>query len=275
MKQISPLLAVLMMRAGISVAFNNAPGQPSWKMDGDKIALTNGNPTYVDSDGKEMTVDFQTISRLNGEAANHRKAKETAETSLKAFEGLDATKAREALELVGKLDQKKLIDAGEVDKVRATISGEFTKQLDEVKGTLTKKQERINALLLNQAFGGSDFIRDNIALPMDFVRSFFGQFFSVDENENIVAKDATGNQLFSTKRAGELASFDEAIEILVNRHPQKDTILKMNTGNGTGNQGNGNRTARTMRRADFDQLLPAQKAEAAQRMGKGELNIVD
>lgn len=273
MKIINPLLAALFVRAGIPVAFD--PGQPQWKMDGDKLALNNGNPVYLDANGAEVSIDFGTISRLNNEAKTHRTAKEAAEAALKAFEGLDATKAREALELVGKLDQKKLIDAGEVDKVRTAISGEFGKQIDELKGSVTKKQDRINALLLNQAFGSSDFIRDNIALPMDFVRSFFGQFFSVDENENIIAKDATGNQLFSTKRAGEMASFDEAIEILVNRHPQKDSILKMNTGNGTGGQQQQNRNARTMRRSDFAALPPAQQAEAAARMNKGELNIVD
>lgn len=273
MKMISPLLASLMLRASFPVAFNT--NQPSWKMDGDKIALNNGNPVYLDSDGKEMTIDFGTIGRLNNEAKTHRTAKETAEAALKAFEGLDAAAARSALETLSKIDQKKLIDAGEVDKVRAAISGEFTKQIDALKLSDDAKQKKINAMTLDAAFGASEYLRDNIAMPADFIRSYFGQFFGV-ENDAIVAKDGTGNQLFSTKRAGEPANFDEAMEILVSRHPQKDSILKMNTGNGTGGQQQqGGRNARTMRRSDFSQLSPAQQAEAAGRAAKGELNIVD
>lgn len=272
MKQVSPLLALLMARAGIPVAFNNKAG---WKMDGDKIALSDGNPVYLKDDGTEMTIDVGTISRLNGEAKTHREAKERAEAALKAFEGLDAKAAREAMEKLSKIDQKQLIESGEVEKLKAQIGAEYQKQVDGFKTTAETLQSRLNSMMLDSAFSQSQFLQNNIAIPMEFVRSYFGQNFTV-ENDKIIAKDRNGNPLHSTKRMGEPADFDEAIELLVSQHPQKDSILKLNTGNGTGNQHRGgNPGARNMRRGDFEKLPPMQQAEVAAKVGKGEMNLTD
>ena len=86
----------------------------------------NGLPVYVHDDGKEIGFDAAQavgkISSLNGEAKSHREAKEAAEANLAKFSGItDPTKALEALEMMTKIDQKKLIDAGAVDQVKAEI----------------------------------------------------------------------------------------------------------------------------------------------------------
>ncbi|MCP6457108.1 hypothetical protein NL495_28670, partial [Klebsiella pneumoniae] len=72
------------------------------------------------------------ISSLNGEAKSHREAKEAAEASLAKFAKIgDPAKALEALDMMTKIDQKKLIDAGAVDQVKADITKSFQAQLDE------------------------------------------------------------------------------------------------------------------------------------------------
>ena len=81
-------------------------------------AVQDGKPVFTDEAGKDVAFDapgtIGTISRLNGEAKSHREGKEAAERALKAFEGIaDPAAALKALETVGSLDQKKLIDAGE------------------------------------------------------------------------------------------------------------------------------------------------------------------
>ncbi len=56
----------------------------AWKLDADgKLELKDGNPVFVDSAGKELVIDQNTISRLNGEARGHREGKEAAEAKLK------------------------------------------------------------------------------------------------------------------------------------------------------------------------------------------------
>jgi len=276
MKQQRMMTASLLASVAHIAAYD--PGTaPTWKMDGDNIATRDGNPLYIASDGSEMVIEFGTISRLNGEAKQHRTAKEAAEAKLRNYEGLDPVKAREAIETMSKIEAKKLIDAGEVDKVRDQISTAFQAQIGEKDKAIGTLQGRLNGLILDAAFNGSAFIRDNIAVPADLFRDGFSKFFKV-ENEKVTPIGRDGNPLYSKQRAGELADFDEAVAMLVDTHPAKDQLLKLNTGGGTGNGGGGSgrgNAPRTMRRVDFDKLPGHQQAEYAALMRKGEIQIRD
>jgi hypothetical protein len=253
-------------------AYENKSG---WKTDADGklVADANGNPIYIDANGQEMVTEAGTIARLNAEAKTHREAKEAAENKLKAFNGLDPDKAREAIETVGKIDQKKLIDAGEVDKVRETIKAEYSAQLNEAQKTIGERDARINDMTIQGVFSNSEFIRDQVAMPRDFFEAAMRPNFKVEDGKP-VAYDRAGNRLMSKKRVGEYADPDEALQLLVEMHPQKDTILKAPDAQGTGNGGGGgNRSGgRTMKRADFEALGPQQQAAIAT---KGEVAIVD
>lgn len=238
-----------------------------------------GNPVYVGDDGKTLTYDapamHSTIGRLNAEAKGHREAKESLESKMKSFEGLDAEKARKALETVSSLDQKKLIDAGEVEKVKSEISSAFQKQLDEAKSeaeTLRKQhaQDRIGA-----AFSGSKFIGEKVAIPGDMVQAAFGRHFEYD-NGKIVAKDQNGNQIYSKSNPGEIASFDEALETLVQQYPHRDSILKGSGQSGSGAQpGSGGGNIRSISRDQFSSMPPSEQSKMAAAAGKGEIQITD
>jgi hypothetical protein len=258
-----------------AVAFENQPG---WKMDGDKIAVDgDGNPIYVNSSGNEMSVKHDTIATLNAEAKQHRTAKEAAEQKLKAFEGIDPDKARAAIDTVSNIDAKKLIDAGEVEKVRDEIKHEYVGQLTEKDNAIKERDDKINAMMIDGVFKGSEFINENVAMPRDFFEAAMRNNFKVEDGK-VVAYDKTGNRLMSKKTVGEYADPNEALELLVEMHPQKDTILKAPSGNGSGNNGSGgNRDGkgRTVRRADFDAAAPADKAAYGTAVAKGELTIVD
>ena len=233
--------------------------------------VADGKPVFIGADGAEVAFDapgtVATISRLNGEAKGHREAKEAAEAKLKVFEGLDPAKAREALDKIGNIDAKKLIDAGEVDKVKAEISRAY----DEKLSLADKRAADLEAALYGEKIGGafarSAFAKDKLAIPTDFVQARFGSQFKLEEGK-VVAYDASGNKIYSKARPGEVADFDEALEFLVNAYPQRDHILK-----GSGAQGSGARQsngggggAKTMTRAEFDGL-PAVERTARMRDG--------
>lgn len=254
---------------------------PGWKMDGDKIAVdANGDPIYIGADGKEQSIAHDAIARRNAEAKQHREAKEAAEAELKKYEvngkRIDPTEAVKAIETVKNVDAKKLIDAGEVEKVKDDIKRQFEQQLAEKDTALSTAQQRIDAMLVDSVFKGSEFISERVAMPRDFFEAAMRNNFKVEEGK-VVAYDRSGNRLMSKKVPGEYADANEALELLVEMHPQKDTILKAPEGGGTGGGGGGgNRgTGRRMTRADFEQLDPAQQAAVAQQAGKGELTIVD
>ncbi|MCP1119640.1 DUF6651 domain-containing protein [Robbsia andropogonis] len=232
------------------------------------VVTMDGKPVYVHDDGKEIPFDaagtVATITRLNAEAKSHRERAETAETSLKAFEGIaDAEGARKALETVKNLDAKKLVDAGEVEKVRA----EAIKAVEEKYAPVLAERDRYQAELVAEKVGGSfsrsKYIAEKLAIPADMVEARFGSQFKVEDGQ-VVAYDKTGNKLFSRSRPGEVAGFDEALDILVEQYPYRDHILKGTGANGGGSQGSGSGTGsgkKTVNRDAFGAMDPGKQME--------------
>lgn len=256
-------------------AFNNGEGG-GWKMDGDTPVFKDGNPVWVDADGSEKVLQRDTISRLNTEAKNHRTAAEQAREQLKAFEGLDAKQAREALEKLKTVDLTKMVDAGRLDEVKNSVKAEYDVQISERDKKLGDLQQRINGMILDGAFNASSYIKENIAIPAEMFRDSFGKYFKV-EDDKLQAFDRAGNRIMSKKNIGEFADFDEAIEILVDGYSQKDAILKAPEHRGSGSAGGGGHSGggRAIRRAEFDALPSAKQAEIAAKVSKGELRLVD
>lgn len=235
-----------------------------------------GLPVYVHDDGKELGFDadqaVNKISALNGEAKSHREAKEAAEAKLATFSGItDPAKALEALEMITKIDQKKLIDAGAVDQVKAEITKSFQAQLDEANNKNKALEGQLYDSMIGGSFSGSKFITDKIAIPADLLQARFGQSFKVEEGK-VVAYDGTGNKIYSRTRPGELASFDEALEFLIEQYPQKDHILKSSGNNGTGSRTTQHQAGqKTMKRDAFAALSPVEQQSTL----KDGITIVD
>ena len=259
-----------------------APGDgPGWKKDADgKLVLDGeGNPIFVNAAGVEQTVKGDTIQTLQSEAKGHRTAKEKAEGDLAKYrmpDGklLDPEIAIKAVDTVSKIDMKTLMDSGKVDELTNNIKAGFTTQLTEKDNALAQANATINAMKIDGVFKGSEFIAERVAMPRDFFEAAMRSQFKVEDDGKIAAYDRSGNRLMSKKNAGEFADPNEALELLVEMHPQKDTILKANGAGGTGNQGGGGGrgAGRTMKRSDFEALPPADQAAIAT---KGETAIVD
>ncbi|MFW1959185.1 DUF6651 domain-containing protein [Acinetobacter johnsonii] len=210
------------------------------------VVVQDGKPVYVHDDGKEVAFDapqtVATITRLNGEAKTHREAKEQFEAQVKAFEGLDPVKVKEALGIVQNLDAKKLVDAGEVDKVKAEITDALKKTYEPQIQQLTTERDAVQQQLHSELIGGgfarSKYIQDNIAVPADMIQAQFGKSFKIEEGK-VVAYGTDGQKIYSRTRPGEVADFDEALESLVGGYQYKDSILKGSQSQGGGFQGGG------------------------------------
>lgn len=244
------------------------------------VIVQDGKPVYVKDDGSEVAFDVagtvSTISRLNGEAKGHRERAEAAEGKLKGYEGIDDPEAaRKALGIVSNLDSKKLIDSGEVEKVKSEISKAFQAQLDAANGKTQTLEQQLYAEKVGGAFSRSKFIAEKLAIPVDLVEARFGRSFGIEEGR-IVAKDNNGNKLYSSANPGELASFDEALSMLVQQYPNRDQILKGSGASGGGtssSQGIGGK--KTVTRAQFDAMPPQEQAMAAKDVGEGRAVLAD
>lgn len=202
-----------------------------------------GLPIYVHDDGKEVAHDaaqtVATISRLNGEAKTNRERYEKAESTLKAFEGIeDPAAAKKALETLKNFDDKKLVDAGEVEKIKL----EAIKAVEDKYAPIVQERDAFQTQLHNELIGGgfarSKYIQENIAVPVDMIQATFGKNFQI-ENGKVVAVGVDGQKIYSRTRPGEIADFDEALETLVGGYQHKDSILKGSQAGGAGFQGGG------------------------------------
>lgn len=235
-----------------------------------QAVLQDGHPVYVHDDGKESPFDaaatVATVRARNAEAKANRERAESAETRLRAFEGIeDADAARKALTTVANLDAKKLVDAGQVETLKAELNKSWQGQLD----IATKRGDALEQQLVGEIIGGnfarSKFLADKTVLPPDLAQAAFGKHFKI-ENGKAKAVDAAGNAIFSKKNPGEPADFDEAIEILVDQYPRKESILRANNGSGSGApSNNGGGLPQKMALDAFNALPPKDRAEAMQK----------
>jgi flagellar biosynthesis chaperone FliJ len=236
-------------------------------------------PIVIDDDGKEIRFDIlhtrSTISRLNAEAKASRERYEESEAKLKAFEGIDdADAARQALETIKNIKDGELIAAGKVEEIKAAakkaaddqVSAAIKQHADKLKSA-EKERDRYREDLYSEKIGGSfsrsKFIGEKAVIPADIMQAKFGNAFKI-ENGKTIAYDETGQPIYSRERAGENADFEEALQILVDRYPYRDQILK-----GTGSTGSGARPGvndvgkRIVNRSVFDKMPPTQQREAA------------
>jgi hypothetical protein len=238
------------------------------------VLLENGFPVYEHPDGKRVPFDaaatVATITRLNGEARAHREAKEAAEDRLKHFEGIDDPElAKKALETVSNIKDGELVAAGKVEEIKAAARRAAEEQVaatNKAHAEELKKLREEHSSLMNEyhgekiggAFKGSKFVIDKTMLPPPAAQKVFGDHFKVENGGALVAYDQQGNKLFSRSRPGEVADFEEAIELLVESYPYRDSILK-----GNPNGGGGTRNAGGMPGVDLSKLSPTERINAA------------
>jgi hypothetical protein len=257
-------------------------GRAGWKKneDGSIAVDADGNPIVINASGTEQSVKHDTVLTTNAEARTHRTAREAAEAKLKEYEIdgklLDPAIAAKAVETMRNIDAKQLIDAGEVDKVRETIKSEYAAQISERDTAIAAANTKIENMLIDGVFKGNQFIADKVAMPADFFQAAMRNQFRV-EGDKVVAYDKSGNRLMSKRTIGEYADPTEALELLVEAHPQKDTILRAEPAGGSGGGGGGGQrgSGRTLGRAAFAELAPAEQAEYSAAVRKGEATLVD
>lgn len=254
--------------------------------DAGAAVLKDGKPVYVKDDGKEIEFDadhaFTKIGQLTGEATEARKSNKTLTEQLAKFEGIaDVDAARKAIDIVSKLDQKKLIDAGEVDKVTqaaiAATEAKYKPYVEKV-GTL---EHALFGEKIGGAFARSKTIAEKFVIPADMVQAKFGSRFKVDDQSGrIVAYNDDGSKVYSNKRAGELADFEEALEIIVEGYANKSQILK---GTGASGGGSGGATQQQQQsggkkvytRQAFEKLGAADRSTVAKEISAGKAEIRD
>lgn len=191
----------------------------------------NGQPLVKGEDGKEFEIDAigaQTkITAITKESNERRKKLGEANTALEAFSGIDdPAAALDAMQKIGSLDDKHKAD---MDSYKDSINKTWEAKQAEWETEKSKLNDDLFDATTGQKFATSKVVKTTV-LPPDIAKATFGHMFSPDGS----AKDWNGNPIYSKSKPGEPASFDEAMETIIDGYEHKDSILKA-----TGAQGSG------------------------------------
>jgi hypothetical protein len=237
------------------------------KLDEDgKPVVVDGKIIYMDedADNKEYPLDppsmYAKIAELGTENKKHRTAKTEIEAkylSLADIEDIEAWKkeADAALETVKSYSEKDFMEAGKVEKLKADIKEAYESQLsakDEKAKAVAKahadallgKDGQIRGLMVSNKFSTSPhFTGDNsiTTMPPDVAEAFFGSNFKVEDIDgNLELRAYKGKEeITSQLNPGEPAGFEEAIGIIIEGYPNKDSILRAPGGGSGGGGGQG------------------------------------
>jgi hypothetical protein len=223
--------------------------------------VRNGKPVFGD-EGKEIEFDAlharDKIKSLSDERDTLRTRAETAENEMKPWKELgDLEKVKQATQIAADVANQKLIDKGEAERVRKEAIDAYEKaaktRQDADTATIREKDAHISNLLIDEAFTRSKFVTEKLAIPPDIARVQFGDRLMRDAEGKIIGGNGLvvetvngkpalvpyfdGRRLTSSRRPGEFADADEAIEKYVDAYPHKEKILKSPDVGGTGAAG--------------------------------------
>ncbi len=199
---------------------------------GDGIIVdADGRPTVIGDDGKEFGIDAisanATMATLRNESKDYRVKAAEYKTKLDTFVGIDdPIAALDALQKVGSLDEKMNV---KMDALKDTINKTWEDKQTEWQSTEKGLTDKLFKATVGARFATSDLIKKTV-LPADIAEATFGHHFSADGT----AKDTAGNVLYSKAKPGEPAEFEEAIGMIIDAYPAKDSILKSSIAPGGG-----------------------------------------
>lgn len=246
-----------------------------WKQkldaEGKPVVDANGLPIFIKADGSETPFDaekqFENVGRLMGESRTHREAAEAATAKAQLFEGLDIIAAKKALETVKAFDGKTAIGAADLERHRSEAAQAVEDKYKPIVEKVGVLEGQLQSVTVGNAFSNSKFIAEKIAehVPRDMVQATFGRNFEVKDGQ-IVAKH-NGNPIYSPADPSKLATFDEALEVMVNSYQNKAQILKGSGAGGSGSGGGGSngglQNGKTpMKRATFEALAGVEQMAA-------------
>jgi len=251
-----------------------------------------GNPIFVNDDSTEMGVDWSEAMKkvknlIDGEKKWRNKSEETEKgytTFREKYKDIEnPEEAFKALETVKNLGNKKLIDAGKAAEVEAQIKKvyeEKTTTLEQkvkegkeiLEKSLTEKDNIIYKLTVSNKFASSEFLKEKTVLgnTPDIAEKVFGEYFKVEDGKPVgyhMSGEDKGKQIYSTKKAGDLAPFEEAIQILIDEYPGKGHILKGTQQSGSGSQGAEDATGGKVYKTTADIGSDAEKAAYISKHG--------
>jgi hypothetical protein len=241
--------------------------------DGKSIEVNDeGLPIVYDDekdDVKSFGIDaihlYSKIPDLQKESKGHRLNAKEANEKLKAFEGLDPEKAAKALEITKNLSAGDLTKKEEVERLKQETENAWTEKLKAVElahanatktlqDEISMREVDLRKSLLSNRFATSPHFsgkEPTTTLTADIAEAYFGKYFKIEKNKAGTLETVGyigDDMIYSKSRPGESATFNEAMDEILERYPMKDSIMQKSEGSGA--QGGGRRGGQSISKGD-------------------------
>jgi hypothetical protein len=216
--------------AATAAAAAKAEADAKAKADAEAAAARGNQPTEAEA-------------KLIKELMQTKEKARQATDALKAYEGIDAVKVRELMAEKAEAERKDLEKRGEYDRLVKQMGESHAKEQGALKEQLTAREKReaelqaqIDALTVGQAFAGSKVIADEIALPLNKVKSLYGAHFEYKDGAVVGFDKPAGakDRTMLVDSTGNALAFDAALKKVIEADPDKDALLKSKARSGAG-----------------------------------------
>jgi hypothetical protein len=253
-------------------------------------------PIFEYSDGTQKEFDAgatlegltKKIKASEEEKQRHYDKSEKLTTKLEAFKDIDPDKAKDALAKVKNLSDKKILDEKGVEAIKTEVRNDMkilaeereealktsqTKEREELTTKISNQSDLIRTLVIDNHFANSDYFsgeKPKTIYPADDAAQIFGKHFSIkieDSAVSLEARDTKGKPIMSKIEHGEPADFNEAIGLIIDKHPRKTEIMRAGGGGGPGADGNLDGKGKNFEKMSSVEKIAAglKKHEAGQR----------
>lgn len=240
------------------------------------------SPVNVDSLMATMRKQRENENRATGEL---KKFQAEVDKYKKLFDGIEnpteyMEKARSAFETVANFSEtqkksKEELEAMAAEKVKTVgnnwqlkydnLQRELTTQIEEAGKRVLAKDQQIKNMLIKGVFERSRYIPEKTTLPADIAYVTFSRYFDVVEIDGhngvpdlaVRAFDPKGGfgdsrvELTSKVHPGHFPSDEEALQIIIESHPNAESFLKSTGKQGSGSEGVEKRKGNELTHADF------------------------
>lgn len=228
--------------------------------DDGKPVVADGLPVFVDDNGADVAFNPNTlhakILSLNSESKARREKIESLQERVAALDGIEdvaafRAEAEKAIDMVKTLGAK---DKEAAEKLKAEIAAayeakeksirtDFLQREKDITGKYERERNKVRKLALTAHFASHPLFagpEPKTILPPDIAETYFGKHFEVTESATgdpvVLAKNASGDLIYSRVRPGEPADFREAMDILFETYPGRDKLIRP-VGGGSGSGG--------------------------------------
>ena len=165
------------------------------------------------------------------------------------FDGIDPDAVKALLAERKTAEEDALRRAGDFDKLKERMADEHKRETDNIRKLIVEKESavaaanaQINDLTVGSAFRGSKFVVEDTVLTGDKARRLYGDHFDVVDGKVVPFDAPRGDfsRMALIDGSGRALPFDEAMKRIVEKDPDRDSLLrsKRQNGSGVGNRAN-------------------------------------